>query len=218
MKATGLSRAPVTRLVAQHPETDASRIGAGRTAAVVRASMHGVGHPPAGTGERDRRPALRTGGVRGVTAPPVRGIRRPPLAPLGAFRSVRGQRTLWRIQGEAECLPSEVPSRSSVKVGQNKLRVDDASRAAESSAETKGTRQATSANRRTGRKVKPMTDDELERRYRELLRNPAIKRADEPRTYNVTPVDERALLDFVKRTERSHATFVHGVFENHRLS
>ena len=60
-----------------------------------------------------------------------------------------------------------------------------------------------------------MTDDELEQRYRELLRNPAIKEADEASMPNqAMPVDENAVLDFVNRTERSHATFVHGVFEN----
>ena len=64
-----------------------------------------------------------------------------------------------------------------------------------------------------------MTDDELERRYRELLRNPEIRKVGEARTPNrAKPVDEKALLDFVRRTERAHATFVHRVFENHRLS
>ena len=72
---------------------------------------------------------------------------------------------------------------------------------------------------RMGSGVKPMTDDELERRYRELLRNPEIKEVGGARTpNNAKPVDEKALLDFVKRTERSHATFVHGVFEDYRLS
>ena len=64
-----------------------------------------------------------------------------------------------------------------------------------------------------------MTDDELKQRYRELLNNPAIRKVGEARTPNqAMPVDEKALLDFVKKTERSHATFVHDVFENHRLS
>ena len=66
--------------------------------------------------------------------------------------------------------------------------------------------------------VKPMTDDELKRRYRELLKSPAIKKVGEARTPNkARPVDEKALLGFVKETERSHASFVHDVFEKHSL-
>ena len=64
--------------------------------------------------------------------------------------------------------------------------------------------------------VKPMTDDKLKRRYRELLRNPAIKNVGDARTPNqAMPVDENALLGFVRETERSHASFVHDVFEKH---
>ena len=64
-----------------------------------------------------------------------------------------------------------------------------------------------------------MTDDELKRRYRELLRNPAIRKVGEPRTPNqAMPVDEKALLGFVRETERSHARFVHDVFEKNSLS
>lgn len=64
-----------------------------------------------------------------------------------------------------------------------------------------------------------MTDGDLERRYRELLKNPSIRKASEaPTPSNAMRVDEKALLDFVKRTEPSHATFVQGIFENHRLS
>lgn len=63
-----------------------------------------------------------------------------------------------------------------------------------------------------------MTDDELKRRYRELLKSPAIKKVGEARTPNkARPVDEKALLGFVKETERSHASFVHDVFEKHSL-
>ena len=64
--------------------------------------------------------------------------------------------------------------------------------------------------------VKPMTDNELKRRYRELLRNPAIRKVGEARTPNqAKPVDEKALLGFVRETEPSHANFVHDVFEKH---
>lgn len=64
--------------------------------------------------------------------------------------------------------------------------------------------------------VKPMADDELKRRYRELLRNPAIRKVGEARTSNqAKPVDEKALLAFVRKTEPSHASFVHDVFKNH---
>ena len=61
-----------------------------------------------------------------------------------------------------------------------------------------------------------MTDDELKRRYRELLRNPAIGKVGKARTPNqAMPVDEKALLGFVRETERSHTSFVHDVFEKH---
>ncbi len=67
--------------------------------------------------------------------------------------------------------------------------------------------------------VKPMTDDELKRRYRELLRSPAIRKVGEERTSNqAKPVDEKALLGFVRETEPSHANFVHDVFKKHSLS
>ena len=63
-----------------------------------------------------------------------------------------------------------------------------------------------------------MTDDELKRRYRELLRHPAIRNVGEARTPNqATAVDEKALLGFVRETARSHASFVHDVFEKHSL-
>ena len=66
--------------------------------------------------------------------------------------------------------------------------------------------------------VKPVTDDELRHRYRKLLRNPAIRNVGEARTPNkAMPVDEKALLGFVRETERSHASFVHDVFEKHSL-
>lgn len=64
-----------------------------------------------------------------------------------------------------------------------------------------------------------MTDDELKRRYRELLRNPAIRKVGEAHTPNQPmPVVEKALLGFVRETERSHASFVRDVFEKHSLS
>ena len=64
-----------------------------------------------------------------------------------------------------------------------------------------------------------MTDDELKRRYRELLKNPAIRKVGEARTPNqATPVDEDALLGFVRETEHSHASFVRNVFKKHSLS
>ena len=67
--------------------------------------------------------------------------------------------------------------------------------------------------------VKPMADDELKRRYRELLRNPAIRKVGEVRTSNqAKPVDEKALLGFVRETARSHASFVHDVFKKYSLN
>ena len=63
-----------------------------------------------------------------------------------------------------------------------------------------------------------MTDNELKRRYRQLLRTPAIRKVGEARTPNkAMPVDEKALLGFVRETERSHVSFVHDVFEKHSL-
>ena len=65
----------------------------------------------------------------------------------------------------------------------------------------------------------PMTDEELERRYRDLLNNPAIREVGHARTpNNANPVDEQALLDFVRKTERGHAAYVRDVFEKHSLS
>lgn len=65
----------------------------------------------------------------------------------------------------------------------------------------------------------PMTDEELERRYRDLLNNPAIKAVVEARTKNsASPVDEHALLDFVRKTEREHAAYVRDVFRKHSSS
>ena len=65
----------------------------------------------------------------------------------------------------------------------------------------------------------PMTDEELQRRYRDLLKNPAIEKLGHARMpNNANPVDEDALLDFVRKTEREHAAYVHDVFKKHRLS
>ena len=68
VKTTGFSRAQVTRLIAQHRETGRieDRRG-GNSGRPLRGSTAGR-HPPAGRGRRDRRPALRAGGVRGAAA------------------------------------------------------------------------------------------------------------------------------------------------------
>ena len=64
-----------------------------------------------------------------------------------------------------------------------------------------------------------MTDEELKRRYRDLLNNPAIKEVGHARTPNkAKPVDEQALLAFVQKTEREHAAYVRDVFKKHNLS
>ena len=109
---------------------------------------------------------------------------------------------------------------SSVGVRQNERRVETTHRELRGLQKPKGlSSQGLGASDTNWREVKPMTDDELERRYRELLRNPAIRQADEASMSNkAMPVDENALLEFVRRTGRSHATFVHGVFENHGLN
>ena len=85
VKATGLSRAQVTRLIGQYRETgrieDRRRGNSGRPFAQ---RLHAGGHPTAGGGRRDRRPALRSRGVRG-DAPRVRGVRQRALrAPVAA--------------------------------------------------------------------------------------------------------------------------------------
>ena len=62
-------------------------------------------------------------------------------------------------------------------------------------------------------------DEDLERRYGDLLSNPAIKEVGHARTpNNASPVDEDALLDFVQRTEREHVAYVRDVFKKHSLS
>ena len=61
-----------------------------------------------------------------------------------------------------------------------------------------------------------ITDDELERRYRDLLENPAIKEVGQARTpNNAEPVDDDAVFKFVKETEREHAAYVHDVFDTY---
>lgn len=65
----------------------------------------------------------------------------------------------------------------------------------------------------------PTTDEELERCYRDLLTNPAIKEVGHARTpNNANPVDEHALLEFVRKTGRDHAAYVRDVFKKHSLS
>ena len=49
----------------------------------------------------------------------------------------------------------------------------------------------------------------LERRYRALFDNDAIRRVVEARTPNdADPVDEEAILDFVRGSEEGHARYV----------
>ena len=63
----------------------------------------------------------------------------------------------------------------------------------------------------------PLTDEELEQRYRST-RNPAIQDVGRARTpNNAKPVDEGAILDFVKRTEGGHAAYVRKVFKKYSL-
>ena len=83
-KTTGFSRAQVTRLIAQYRET--GRPSRRQQRSALRAGLHAGRHPPAGRGRRDRRPALRAGGVRGAAAG-VRSVRGPALrAPVAAVR------------------------------------------------------------------------------------------------------------------------------------
>ena len=96
----GLSLAQVTRLIAQHRKSGTHRgSGAGPKWVAVRAGVHGGGHPPAGAGGRDLRPAPRAGGVRGAAAG-VRGVgeRRRPMPTAGPAmcawtRCIRGTAT-----------------------------------------------------------------------------------------------------------------------------
>lgn len=61
-----------------------------------------------------------------------------------------------------------------------------------------------------------MSDHELERRYGDLLDNPAIREVGHARTpNNAAPVDEDAVLSFVRETEREHAAYVHNVFSKY---
>ena len=64
-----------------------------------------------------------------------------------------------------------------------------------------------------------MTNEELERRYRDLLNNSAIKEVGHARTPNkAKPVDLQALFVFAQKTERKHAAYVRDVFKKHNLS
>ena len=54
---------------------------------------------------------------------------------------------------------------------------------------------------------------ELERRYRALFDNEAIQEVVDARTPNdASPVDEDAVLDFVKSSEAAHAAYLTTVF------
>ena len=56
-------------------------------------------------------------------------------------------------------------------------------------------------------------DEELERRYRDLFENEVVRSVVDARTPNhAAPVDEDAILDFVRTTDRGHADYVKSVF------
>ena len=60
------------------------------------------------------------------------------------------------------------------------------------------------------------TGKELERRYRPLFENSAIREVVHARTPNdADPVDEEAVLSFVRASDEAHGTFVRSVL--HRL-
>ena len=75
-KLTGLSRAQLTRRMAQAPRDRAHpRPSRRRSGTALRAALHGGGRALARRGGRRARSAVRTGHPGGV-APPVRGLRR----------------------------------------------------------------------------------------------------------------------------------------------
>lgn len=56
-------------------------------------------------------------------------------------------------------------------------------------------------------------DEELERRYRDLFENEVVQSVVDARTPNhAAAVDEDAILDFVRATDRGHADYVKSVF------
>ena len=57
------------------------------------------------------------------------------------------------------------------------------------------------------------TDDELERRYRDLFENEVVQSVVDARTPNeAKPADEGAILDFVRASDTEHAGYVRSVF------
>lgn len=59
----------------------------------------------------------------------------------------------------------------------------------------------------------PSRDEELERRYRDLFENEVVRSVVDARTPNdAAPVDEDAVLDFVRATDREHVEYVRSVF------
>ncbi len=55
--------------------------------------------------------------------------------------------------------------------------------------------------------------EELERRYRPLFDNHAVQEVVHARTPNdAAPVDEDAILEFVKSSEEAHAAYLSAVF------
>ena len=57
------------------------------------------------------------------------------------------------------------------------------------------------------------TDDELERRYRDLFENEVVQSVVDARTPNeAKPADEGAVLDFVRTSDTEHAGYVRSVF------
>ena len=59
----------------------------------------------------------------------------------------------------------------------------------------------------------PSRDKEFERRYRDLFENEVVRSVVDARTPNdAAPVDEDAILNFVRATDRGHAEYVRSVF------
>ena len=59
------------------------------------------------------------------------------------------------------------------------------------------------------------TDDEFERRYRDLFENEVVQSVVEARTpNNAKPTDESAILDFVHASDVEHAGYVRSVFHH----
>ena len=59
-------------------------------------------------------------------------------------------------------------------------------------------------------------DEELERRYRSLFDNKEIQDVVHARTpNNASPIDENAILQFVQKSDESHATYVRSVLSRY---